>query len=168
MKLLVVILVSVYLAVIKAIKLIIINCPEWILLSIKPRARMQVARTFESDSEEQEQVSVSEEFKHIARKVDNTVPHAKPVNGFLDVDILYAATFNDLRFPDHVETKIAMWSRVDKVTIDTILTLSNRRYFLMECIDANGYVHRTFIDLYKKKNLITKTDILFSRISIDL
>ncbi len=168
MKLVVFILVSVYLAVIRAVKLLIINCPEWILLSVKPRARIQVNRVFESDSEEQEQVEVSEEFKHIAIKPHNAMPHAKPKNGTMTVNVLYAAVFDDLRYPQHIESKLSMWSLIDKLTIENILNLANKRYLLMECMDDNGFLHRTFVDLYKKKNLITKTDILFSRISIDL
>lgn len=151
----------VYLAVMAFLKMTIIYTPEIFLEPIRPKTLIS-CRKIKPDSESE---SESESGSEPDFKFDIGRSKANPVNGILEVDVTHAFVIdNDVN--TSIRNKIACWSRIGKLTLEVIKVMCPGRYFSMGMIDNNGVHHHIFIDMLKKKDLVNKTSILFSKVEL--
>lgn len=158
---------SIYIAIMRFLKAIIIFMPENILGYYKPRATIQVGildSESESDSESDDlpadiQNLINQDFNsgHRSAKI-----YDKVIKGY----ITYAVIFDDITNPKRIENKISCWSVIDHITIDAINQFGTGKYFFMLILDSNGFVYKVLIDMVKKKDLIHNVPILFSKVQI--
>ena len=163
------VLISLYVLVMKWIKILIVNTPNFILEAIKPKARICVQKRFSLDSSSESEEEDAEELPYVVRKFleAKTVSSSKcQKNGMLEVDIEFAAVVDNNGTFDWVGGKIACYSRIAKITTDFIREISGGRYLLLAARDADGGAHKLCVDLVKKKDLVNNQDILFSKINI--